>query len=100
MHQLKDYIDAGQGMTHTLDDLAKQFSYSKYYLERQFKKEYGVSLMAYRNQKRMELAQQLLKSRSVSAVADTLGFTSIYVFSRAFKQFFGVSPSAYQIKKT
>ena len=91
--QIKEYIDAGQGMADKLSDLEKQFSYSKYYLDRQFKKEYGVSLMAYRNEKRMQRAKELLPERRVSDVAEELGFSSIYAFSRAYKNYFGHAPS-------
>lgn len=91
--QLKEYIDAGQGISSQLDDLEKQFSYSKYYLERQFKKRWGISLMAYRNNKRMALAEKLLQTENVSVVSEKLGFSSIYAFSRAFKQHFDICPS-------
>lgn len=91
--QLKEYIDAGQGITARLPDLEKQFSYSKYHLDRLFKKEYGVSLIAYRNEKRMHHARELLREMRVSDVAEQLGFSSIYSFSRAYKNYFGVSPS-------
>lgn len=91
--EVKDYIDAGQGMALKLSDLEKQFNYSKYYLERQFKSRYGVSLISYRNSKRMEQAFSMLQTEGVSAVSEKLGFTSIYVFSRAFKKHFGISPS-------
>ena len=73
--------------------LEKQYSYSKYYLERQFKKAYGISLIAYRNEKRMQHARKLLELESVSDVAEELGFRSIYSFSRAFKKQFGICPS-------
>lgn len=91
--QLKDYIDAGHGLSAQLSDFEKQFSYSKYHLERQFKKHYGISIVAYRNNKRMELAKELLKTKTVSFVSEKLGFSSIYVFSRTFKQYYGISPS-------
>lgn len=90
---IKDYIDAGQGMNLCLNDLEKQFSYSKYYLEKQFKNTYGTSLIAYRNKKRFEAAKELLKTTSVTAVSEKLGFSSIYAFSRAYKLYYGVSPS-------
>lgn len=90
--QLKDYIDAGQGMSATLNDFEKQFSYSKYYLERQFNRKYGISLITYRNNRRMQLAKSMLKEHTVSYVAEKLGFTSIYVFSRSFKRHFGYPP--------
>lgn len=91
--QLKAYMDAGQGTASTLTELEKQYSYSKYYLERQFKKAYGISLIAYRNEKRMQHARKLLETESVSDVAEELGFRSIYSFSRAFKKQFGICPS-------
>lgn len=96
--QLKDFIDSRQGCHMSLADFEKQFSYCKYYLERRFGEEYGCSLMAYRNQKRLEWAAELLRDRSVSAVAEELGFSSIYVFSRAFKKQFGCAPSNYKEK--
>lgn len=91
--QVKDYIDAGQGLTANLDDLANQFNYSKYYLERRFQEQYGMGLIAYRNYKRMQLAKTMLQTKTVSEVATALGFSSIFVFSRAFKNHFGSSPT-------
>lgn len=92
--QMKQYIDAGQGMSAQLQDFEKQFSYSKYYLEREFKRNYGVSLMAYRNRVRMEKARKYLETQSVTVVSEALGFSSVYVFSRAFRKYYGVCPTA------
>lgn len=91
--QVKDYIDAGQGSAAKLDDISKQFSYSKYYLDRRFKERYGLGIIAYRNEKRMQRAKELLKTEAVSAVSEQLGFSSIYAFSRAFKSRFGFPPT-------
>lgn len=91
--EVKDYMDAGQGLCADLDAIAKQFNYSKYYLDRRFKKAYGISIMAYRNKMRMHTAKALLPYNSVSAVCEKLGYSSIFVFSRAFKNYFGYSPS-------
>ena len=93
VNQIKDYIDAGNGMGMTLDDFAKTFFYNKFYLERKFKETFGVKLIEYRNEKRMELAKNLLKLHSVSEVSELVGYQSIYSFSRAYKSFFGYSPS-------
>jgi AraC-like DNA-binding protein len=96
--QLKDYLDAGQGISSTLDSLAHQFNYSKYYLERLFKKCYGLSIISYRNERRLQISKNMLTEASVSSVAESLGFSSIYVFSRAFKNRFGISPTEYKEK--
>ncbi len=97
VRQLKEYIDAGQGMAAQLNDFEKLFSYSKYYLEREFKRNYGISLMAYRNQVRMEKAKKYLETQSVTAVSEALGFSSVYVFSRAFRKHYGFCPT--KVKK-
>jgi AraC-like DNA-binding protein len=87
--QIKDYIDACQGFKMSLDDFAKQFSYSKFYLEKRFNESYGIGLVRYRNQKRLEYSLQLLKSLSVTKTAEELGYSSVFSFSRAFKKYFG-----------
>lgn len=91
--QIKDYIDAGNGMEMTLDDFSKTFFYNKFYLEKKFKETYGLSLIEYRNKKRMNFAKDLLKIHSVSKVSELLGYQSIYSFSRAYKNYFGYAPS-------
>lgn len=92
-HQLKEYLDAGQGHAASLDELEQHFNYSKYHLEREFAKAFGTPLIAYRNRVRMDAAARLLKEKTVSTVAEELGFSSVYVFSRAFKRHFGYPPS-------
>ncbi|MBE6584470.1 MAG: AraC family transcriptional regulator [Ruminococcaceae bacterium] len=91
--QLKDLIDATHGVTISLEALQKQFSYSKFYLERRFKSRYKISLISYANQKRMEYSKNLLKNMTVSEAAEKVGFSSIYSFSRAYKCHFGHAPS-------
>jgi AraC-like DNA-binding protein len=95
-YQVKDYIDAGNGFEMSLDDFAKYFFQSKFYLDKKFKKAFGMSLIEYRNNKRMEFANQLLRYCSVTEVAKKLGFESIYSFSRSYKHHFGLSPSKYK----
>jgi len=98
--QIKDYIDAGNGMGMSLDDFAKAFFYDKFYLERKFKEEFGQNLIQYRNKKRMEMADELLMTNSVSKTAEILGYKSIYSFSRAYKHCFGHSPKKAELKKS
>lgn len=92
VHQLKDYIDAGNGFGMNLEDFEKFFFQSKFYMEKKFKEAFGMGIIEYRNKKRMELARYLLKNHSVSKIAEMLGYKSIYSFSRAYKQYYGYSP--------
>jgi len=93
--QVKDFIDSRNGVGISLDSLEKQFSYSKYYLERRFGRQYGVSIMLYCSEKKTALACEMLRHTTVSKVAYELGFSSVYSFSRAFKSRMGVSPTEY-----
>lgn len=90
---IKDYIDAGNGFGLDLDGFARLFSYSKYHIERKFKESFGIGIIEYRNKKRMQHANRLLKTTSVSKTAELLGYSSIYSFSRAYKSYYGYSPT-------
>ena len=92
--QIKDYIDASQGLNARLSDFAKQFNYSECYLDHRFKKRYGVGIITYRNRKRMQTAKEMLSNSSVTEVSQKLGFSSIYVFRRAYKNHYGSSPAS------
>lgn len=94
--QIKDYIDSGQGISMSLEDFEKQFAYNRYYLEKQFKKKYGISLISYRNTQKMKLACHLLETLSVTEVSNELDFSSVYAFSRAFKNHMGINPTDYK----
>ncbi len=91
--ELKEYIDANCTQYLTLDILENQFHYSKFYLEKEFKALSGHSVMKYYSDKRLGKAKELLKDMSVTETAQALNFSSIYSFSRAYKNKFGVSPS-------
>lgn len=94
-YNVKSFIRANYHQNITLDALEQHFGYSKYYIEKLFKSAYGISVIGYRNKKRMEAALQLLPTHSVSETANILGYSSIYTFSNAFRKVYGLSPSKY-----
>ena len=81
-----------------LSEIAARLGYNYSYLSKVFKEKTGNTITEYFLSAKMERAKTLLEqnSLSVSAVADTLGYASVYSFSKAFKKFFGVSPSRYK----
>lgn len=93
--QIRAYIDSNFQHNISLTSLEQMFGYSKYYIERLFKQAYGESVIHYYNRKRMEAATELLGKHSVTDVAQKLGFSSVYAFSRAFRTYFGISPTGY-----
>lgn len=92
---VKEYIDSNFEQNIQLDHIAQYFGYSKFHIEKLFKREYNTSPISYRNSKRLIKAASLLMSHSVTATSQQVGFSSVYAFSRAFRSFYGVSPTEY-----
>ena len=75
-------------------DIARELFISETYMRREFKKEYTISVGEYLRRVRMERARELLfEKRSVSEAARATGYSDVYQFSRAYKAYFGTSPS-------
>ena len=79
----------------TLTGLSEHFGVSKSYLLRLYKRDCGMSVTAYINAAKLDLAAELLNSSmmNVSETSDYLGFSDSGYFSRIFRKRFGVSPS-------
>lgn len=90
---IKQYIDANHYSLLNLEMLETHFHYNRFSISHQFKMRYGEPVMKYYNRKRMETAHEMLKTEPVTEVASALSFSSIYSFSRAFKNVYGYSPS-------
>jgi len=96
VRSVKEYINYNFSGRLTLDMLEQRFHYSKFYISKNFKAQYGVSVMQYYNSLRLEHAKALLgEGKTVSETAAALSFGSIYTFSRFFKSAVGVPPSVY-----
>ena len=81
-----------------LDDLALTSGISKYHFIRLFKSVFGISPYQYVKHRKLDLARaELLKGSKVVDVAVQFGYPDTPSFSKAFKQLFGLNPSA--IKK-
>lgn len=78
--------------------MADAFSYNESYFCRKFQKVFNCSFSAYLKNYRISQAKKMLKYRSVSEVAMETGFSSIYYFSRIFKEITGMRPIEYKKK--
>lgn len=92
-----DYISNNYNKTIKNDDLAKIVSLSTIYFRKLFTETYGISPIAYIHKLRVKKAKEMLKSDhgSLTDIALSLGYTSIYDFSRVFKKHTGLSPLNY-----
>jgi AraC-like DNA-binding protein len=74
---------------------------SKFHFIRVFKRYYGRTPNQYRQEVRIEIAKKiLLKGKSIDEVCNAIGFTSKTSFISLFKKMTGVTPLAYQNKKS
>lgn len=81
----------------TNDELASLCGISTVYFRKLFTQLLGTSPINYIHSVRIEKAKEMLRADggSVTDIAQSLGYPSIYDFSRTFKKYTGVSPSRF-----
>lgn len=82
----------------SLQMLADQVGVSQSYLSRLFKEKYGVSVIHYLNQYRVERAKELMRlsNDNLNLIAIRCGFTSNINLIRVFKKFENVTPGSFR----
>lgn len=99
IHNVQDYIEHNLEKNITVEELAKVAGFSKYHFSRIFSSVLQESLAHYVNRIRMEKALFLLAHRpdlNMTDIAYEMGFTDSAIFSRAFRNYYGVTPSGYR----
>lgn len=98
---ITDYVEAHLQERMTLDELAKQLHYSKYYLLHEFKETTHQSLYNYIKRRRLnEAAKALLYSdQRILEIALQLGYQSQQAFSKAFEELFKLTPYRFRLQK-
>ena len=92
----KEFIDFYFSSPLTIEQVAKESCMSEYHFFRLFKAIYGLTPHQYTIRRRLDYGQKILKrdKNAVSIAAIESGFSDIYTFSIAFKNYFGYSPSS------
>lgn len=100
-YQIMHYIDTHIYTMDTLSELSDAMRYNYSYLSDLFKTVTGETIQNYYQSRRLRAAQLLLKEQNLklAEIANLLRYSSIYAFSRAFKDKFGMAPSEYRKKK-
>lgn len=101
IYHILHYIDREYLNIYTIDDIVKNTSYSKSYIAHLFKKKLDITVKKYIMNKKMDKAQELLinSTLTVKEIAEYLNFTTSDTFSRAFKQYCGISPLCFRAGK-
>ena len=89
------YINRNFRSDISIDMLACEANLSKNYFCSQFKSIFGTSTVEYINSVRLEYAKNMLVSTDIpiTEICFNSGFGSYPVFSRAFKNYYGCTPS-------
>lgn len=83
----------------TLDEISRQTFYSKTFLNGIFKKNTGMPIMKYYNMLKIQEAKKLIRRNTpISVVASQLNFESATYFTKVFRRYTQMTPTAY--KKT
>ncbi|MFC4102537.1 response regulator transcription factor [Paenibacillus xanthanilyticus] len=95
---VRDYIDR-----YYFEDIKISMFTEKYYLSREylmklFKQQYGVGIHEYMQKVRMDKAKELLgdPALKIQEISEMLGYKDKNYFSKAFRNYFGLSPSDYR----
>ena len=97
-YQVMDYINTHIYSIGSLTEIAELFRYDYTYLSKIFTKTTSQSISEYYRQRRLEVARALIHegALNLSEIAERLQYSSIYSFSKAFKNQYGLSPRDYK----
>jgi AraC-like DNA-binding protein len=92
------YINNNYSKKQSISFLAKRFSISESYLSHLFKDVTGFTVINYINTVRIKEAQRLLinTNKTITEIANQVGFNTITHFGRVFKKSINTSPSKYR----
>jgi transcriptional regulator GlxA family with amidase domain len=100
LRQARDLADRHYAESLDLDALAGAALVSKYHFTRCFAQTYGETPMRYLTRRRVERAQDLLRSANltVTEVCMLVGFSSLGSFSSRFRELVGETPTEYRAR--
>ncbi|WP_286267743.1 AraC family transcriptional regulator [Thalassotalea atypica] len=91
------YLMANLSNEYDIDRLCKVACMSRTKFFELFKKKLGCSPLVYQNQQRLKRSAELIAlGKQITQVCFEVGFKNTSHFSRAFKQYFGLSPNQYR----
>lgn len=98
--QITNYVQNNLSKPLDVDELAKALFISRTHLAAKFKKETGMTLTDFILREKVEEAKRLLRysDKSLSLIADYLGFSSQSHFTKAFKKYTSKTPGEYRMR--
>jgi len=102
IYKILKYIESNIMDITDVKSIAKQLSYSEYYISHLFKEKIGITIKEYIRQRKVVMAKEFLNSGkvSISEIAYRLNYDSSQSLSKMFKKQTGISLTEYQKKIT
>ena len=100
VESIKTYLLHNYNQPLNLSEIADAYAFSQSYLSKIFKLYEGISPIKFLNNQRITAAKKLLAETNfpVKTIAENVGFSDQFHFSRQFKALEGSSPSTYRIQ--
>lgn len=97
IQEVYNYINENYKEKINLSELCFLFGTNKTTLCNTFRTTYGETIISYINKKKIKEAKKLLRSTNLNLteISSRVGFSSVYYFSRIFKQYEDQSPTNY-----
>lgn len=97
-HLIKQYVKQHLRSKLTLSDIAMSLHCSTSTLTKTFRREYGITIVQYINEQRLEKAYRLLSNTDlpIGEICEKCGFSGGEYFSALFKKTYGLSPLAHR----
>lgn len=101
VQKCKEYMDIHFAENISVNDVAKYVGIHRSHFTTSFVNEVGVTPIKYLLSLKMNRALQLISegTHTITEIALSLGYSDLYSFSRAFKNYFNVSPTQYLEEK-
>ena len=95
---IKEYLDKNYNTNIKISMFADKYFFSKEYLSKLFKSRYGCGIYTYVQGIRMQRAKALLMNPDIKiqSISQRLGYTDNNYFSKAFKNYYGISPTQFR----
>lgn len=101
LQKSQEYMNMHFAENISVKDVAKYVGIHRSYFADSFVNEVGVTPSNYLLSLKMNRAVELILERThtITEIALSLGYSDLYSFSRAFKNYYGVSPNRYHAKE-
>lgn len=93
-----EYLEENYATVESMQEIAEKLNYNADYLYRIFKTEVKVSFVDYLTKLRIEKGAELLldKTRSISEIAEQVGYANNGYFARRFRELYGETPGQWR----